>query len=101
MASALPPSFRSVLLRPTFSHILFEAGGVCMYRATIIAATLFALNTAYAAVDDPVRLDTGSISGTDTASPDVRVFKGIPFAAPPVGDLRWSAPKPAPHWDGV
>ena len=72
-----------------------------MYRATIIAATLFALGTAYAAVDDPVHLDTGSISGTDTSSPDVRVFKGVPFAAPPVGDLRWRAPKPAAHWDGV
>ena len=45
--------------------------------------------------------DTGMISGTATSTPDVRVFKGIPFAAPPVGDLRWRAPKPAAHWDGV
>jgi para-nitrobenzyl esterase len=72
-----------------------------MYRLTIIAATFFALGTAYAAVDDPVRLDTGMISGTATSSADVRVFKGIPFAAPPVGDLRWRAPQPAAHWDGV
>ncbi len=28
-------------------------------------------------------------------------WKGIPFAAPPVGDLRWRAPQPAAHWDGV
>ena len=72
-----------------------------MNRATIIAATLFAFGAAQAAVDDPVRLDTGMISGTTTSSADVRVFKGIPFAAPPVGDLRWRAPKPAAHWDGV
>ena len=72
-----------------------------MYRATLIATSLFALGTAFAAIDDPVRLDTGMVSGTTTASPDVRVFKGIPFAAPPVGDLRWRAPKPAAHWDGV
>src|SRR5580704_14131713 len=76
-----------------------------MNRATIIATALLAfgaaLGTAQAAIDDPVKLDTGMISGTSTSSPDVRVFKGIPFAAPPVGDLRWRAPKPAAHWDGV
>src|SRR5580704_10678658 len=76
-----------------------------MNRATIIATALLAfgvaLGTAQAAIDDPVKLDTGMISGTSTSSPDVRVFKGVPFAAPPVGDLRWRAPQPAAHWDGV
>jgi len=71
-----------------------------MYRATLIATAVFALGTAHAAIED-ARLDAGQISGTTTASPDVRVFKGIPFAAPPVGDLRWRAPKPVAHWDGV
>ena len=72
-----------------------------MNRAALIATILFAVGTADAAIDDPVRLDTGMISGATTGSPDVRVFKGIPFAAPPVGDLRWRAPKPAAHWEGV
>jgi para-nitrobenzyl esterase len=54
-----------------------------------------------AAIPEPVRIDTGLISGTTTSSEDVRVFKGIPFAAPPVGDLRWRAPQPAAHWEGV
>src|SRR5579863_8311471 len=75
-----------------------------MNRATIIATGIFALGTALgtaqAAIDDPVKLDTGLISGA-SASSDVRVFKGVPFAAPPVGDLRWRAPKPAAHWEGV
>jgi len=54
-----------------------------------------------AAIPEPVRIDTGLISGTTTTSDDVRVFKGIPFAAPPVGDLRWRPPQPAAHWDDV
>ncbi len=54
-----------------------------------------------AAISDPVRLDTGSVSGVPAKDPAVRVYKGIPFAAPPVGDLRWRAPQPAAKWDGV
>ncbi len=40
----------------------------------------------------------GAVSDTD---PDVMAFKGIPFAAPPVGDLRWRPPEPVVAWDGV
>jgi para-nitrobenzyl esterase len=36
-----------------------------------------------------------------TAAPGITVFKGIPFAAPPVGDLRWEQPQPAADWQGV
>ena len=50
---------------------------------------------------EPVKIDTGLVSGTTTSSDNIRVFKGIPFATPPVGDLRWQAPQPAAHWDGV
>lgn len=71
-----------------------------MHRATLIATVLCALGTAYA-VDDPVRLDTGMVSGTTTATPDVRAFKGIPYAAPPVANLRWRAPQAPARWEGV
>jgi len=55
-----------------------------------------------AAQNDPLltKLDSGTVSGTLSAA-DVRIYKGIPFAAPPVGDLRWRAPKPVAHWEGV
>jgi para-nitrobenzyl esterase len=54
-----------------------------------------------AAIPDPVRLDSGLISGANGSPAGVRVFKGIPFAAPPVGALRWRPPQPVPHWDGA
>jgi len=48
---------------------------------------------------DKVKVSGGWISGQDAG--DVHVFRGIPFAAPPVGALRWKAPQPAAPWDGV
>jgi len=54
-----------------------------------------------AAITDPVRVEQGQLSGVAGSDPGVRVYKGIPYAAPPVGDLRWRAPKPAADWPGV
>ena len=68
-----------------------------MTITVMISAALAAIGAGNAAVDDPVRPHTGIASAT----PDVNVFKGIPYAAPPTGDQRWRAPKPAAHWDGV
>jgi para-nitrobenzyl esterase len=48
-----------------------------------------------------VRTEAGLVSGVKNGSGDVTAYKGIPFAAPPIGNLRWKAPQPAAHWDGV
>ncbi len=53
------------------------------------------------AANETVRLDSGLVSSALPLSDEVRVFKGIPFAAPPVGDLRWLPPQPPAHWSGV
>lgn len=48
-----------------------------------------------------VSVDSGLVSGILRSREGVRVFKGIPFAAPPVGNLRWRPPQPPAHWSGV
>jgi para-nitrobenzyl esterase len=65
------------------------------------AIVLAAILPLAAAITDPVRVEQGQLSGVPGSDPSVRVFKGIPFAAPPTGDLRWRAPKPAADWPGV
>jgi para-nitrobenzyl esterase len=67
-----------------------------IHRAIFAFAALLPLFAA-----DPVRIETGQVAGVPGTNPEVQVFKGIPFAAPPVGDLRWKGPKPAAKWEGV
>jgi len=50
---------------------------------------------------DEVSTESGTVQGTTNIDRTVRMFKGIPFAAPPVGELRWKAPQPAPRWSSV
>jgi para-nitrobenzyl esterase len=52
-------------------------------------------------VADPVRTEAGLIEGVVEGDGQVRAFKGIPFAAPPVGNLRWAPPQPVASWEGV
>lgn len=47
-----------------------------------------------------VRVENGLVRGLPAADPRITSFKGIPFAAPPVGENRWRAPQPASDWDG-
>ncbi|MBQ6772769.1 MAG: carboxylesterase family protein [Synergistaceae bacterium] len=46
-------------------------------------------------------VEGGNISGCMTSDKAVNIFKGIPYAAPPVGNLRWKAPQDVIQWDGV
>src|SRR5579863_3429935 len=50
---------------------------------------------------DRVTTANGVLEGTGPQPSGVREFKGIPFAAPPVGDLRWQPPQPVKNWTGV
>lgn len=48
-----------------------------------------------------VQVEGGVISGVLDSISGINVFKGIPYAEPPVGDLRWTAPIPVKPWDGI
>lgn len=45
--------------------------------------------------------ESGKVRGIAAADPRITAFKGVPFAAPPVGELRWRAPQPCPPWEGI
>jgi para-nitrobenzyl esterase len=61
------------------------------------AFILFAVAELFAAIQDPISTEAGPISGISGTSPEVRIYKGIPYAAPPVDSLRWRAPQPVPR----
>jgi len=71
-----------------------------MVRSALIGtAVLAGLGAARVAGTPRVKIDTGNLEGFDTAG--VMVFRGIPYARPPIGNLRWRPPLPARPWRGV
>jgi para-nitrobenzyl esterase len=48
-----------------------------------------------------IKVDGGLISGTNNSTNDIHIYKGIPFAAPPINDLRWREPQPVIAWSGI
>jgi len=49
----------------------------------------------------PITISTGQLSGHYEAGGQIAVFKGVPYARPPIGELRWRPPQPALPWQGV
>jgi para-nitrobenzyl esterase len=68
-------------------------------RTAILVLAMLLSGSALAA--EGVRTDRGLVEGTVSADSKVRIYRGIPFAVPPVGALRWKAPQPLPKWKGV
>jgi para-nitrobenzyl esterase len=74
------------------------------FGSDVLFLSISLLFSACALSASPVRTDKGLVEGVlanQSASPAVTVYRGIPYAAPPVGELRWRAPQPAQPWRGV
>jgi para-nitrobenzyl esterase len=83
-----------------YRHTASERAMSIYTRTAALSALLLSLNAADLS-KGIVQVEGGLIEGDVSSKPGVRVFKGIPYAAPPVGDLRWKEPKPVVKWDGI
>jgi para-nitrobenzyl esterase len=68
---------------------------VALSFAALLASPLLA------AIQEPIKVEGGLVSGTPGWAWGVRQYRGIPFAAPPVGNRRWRPPQPVIPWQGV
>jgi hypothetical protein len=64
-----------------------------MRSVKLVGIAILAVGSLAAAISQPVKVEGGIVSGVPGEDPSITAFKGIPFAAPPVGNLRWRAPK--------
>jgi para-nitrobenzyl esterase len=78
-----------VALRPVIRAILAMAS-VALDSTPVMAA-----------LNEPVRTDAGLVSGQTVRGSSITVYRGIPFAASPAGELRWRPPQPPNPWQGV
>lgn len=71
------------------------------FAAATAGSSLAAQSAPARALAQPVRTKAGLVQGILTGDASLAVFRGVPFAAPPTGQLRWQPPAPAPSWQGV
>jgi para-nitrobenzyl esterase len=68
-------------------------------RSVVLAIAIAAVPWMSAVANTTAKVEQGQLQGTKEEG--LTIYRGIPFAAPPVGDLRWRAPQPAAKWQGV
>ena len=69
--------------------------------AVLLVLAVDAHSQGIARLGELVRIENGALRGAPRDPQGVLVFKGIPYAAAPIGMLRWQTPQPAKSWEGV
>jgi len=80
---------------------MFRKSGI-LFMLYLLVASVAVAEAGGRAINNVVKIDSGSVSGSELGDDKgVRVYKGIPYAAPPVGNLRWKPPQAVKPWPGV
>ncbi|MBI3475742.1 MAG: carboxylesterase family protein [Acidobacteria bacterium] len=66
-----------------------------------VLSTVLMMATCYSQIKQSLRTESGLVSGVPGRDPSITAFKGIPYAEPPVRNLRWVEPRPPRQWEGV
>ena len=75
--------------------------GLALRALSGVSAAVLGSSPALAATSQPVRTEAGLVQGIPATDPAITVYKGIRYAAAPIGDLRWRPPQPPSAWSGV
>jgi para-nitrobenzyl esterase len=93
-----PPIF-SITKNTFMRHVTFIAFAACMQACMF---SFSAIGQVPSGKDIPLlTVEGGSLQGVPSETGGVAVYRGIPYAAPPVGDLRWQEPQPVIPWQGI
>lgn len=95
-----PIRFKSKFL-PIFSAQIKYMKQTFHIRLVFLLAQILLISASFGQSAPQIHIQNGNIAGSTSADGKVASFKGIPFAAPPVGALRWKAPQAAANWSGV
>jgi para-nitrobenzyl esterase len=76
-------------------------GGVVRNPGYLLAVAALLATVSSAEMKGPIRTESGLVSGVAGRDTSITTFKGISYAAPPVGNLRWARPIPPQNWQGV
>jgi para-nitrobenzyl esterase len=95
-------ALRNLINHTTRRYVMKRFTALLLIALVLLSTIAVSCAPASAPLKDPIKIDTGLVSGATVGEKqDIHVYKGIPFAAPPVGYLRWKPPQLAAPWQGV